>query len=97
MGMVMVMGMAVIVVMAWWYIIWKGQHTTTLLKDHPKVISCRTVLYPTQMSNNESRETDLVVTVFVGELVDLGAKLVEVAVEREVGLHDVLALEVIFT
>ena len=47
---------------------------------------------PEQMS----RETDLVVTVLVGELVDLGAELVEVTVEREVGLHDVLALEVIF-
>ena len=40
----------------------------------------------------ESAETDLVVTVFVGELVDLGAELIEVAVQREVGLHDVLAL-----
>ena len=36
--------------------------------------------------------TDLVVVVFVGELVYLRAQLVEVAVEREVGLHDVLAL-----
>ena len=32
------------------------------------------------------------VAVLVGELVDLRAQLVEVAVEREVGLHDVLAL-----
>ena len=42
----------------------------------------------------EIAETDLVVTVFVGELVDLGAELVEVTVEREVRLHDVLALGV---
>ena len=32
------------------------------------------------------------VTVLVGELIDLRAQLVEVAVEGEVGLHDVLAL-----